>query len=41
MFCCFVFGFVIYVPYLTILRGYRSNARKKVELSQFFKDFDY
>ena len=35
MFCCFVFGFVIYVPYLTILRGYRSNARKKVELSQF------
>ena len=41
MLCCFVFGFVIYVLYLTFLRGYLSNARKKVELAQFVKDFDY
>ena len=41
MLCCFVFGFVIYGSYLTFLRGYWSNAGKKVELAQFVKDFDY
>ena len=35
--CCFVFGFVIYIPYLTFLRRYRSNAREKVELYSFSK----